>query len=59
MTFGKASARRVLVAAVAALTLAAGSAVVSAQSGESTRSASSWPVPVGSPTPTHHGRGLS
>ncbi|MEV5721697.1 hypothetical protein AB0L41_48270 [Amycolatopsis mediterranei] len=59
MTFGKASAKLLLVAAAAALALGAGITVVSAQSGEITRSASSWPVPVGSPTPTHHGRGLS
>jgi hypothetical protein len=57
MTFGKVWARRVLVAAIAALAFVAGNAVVPAQSGEVTRSASSWPKPVGSPTPTHHGHG--
>ena len=55
MTFGKAPARRMLVAVAAALAIVAGNAVVSASIGEATQSASSWPVPVGSPTPTHHG----
>ncbi|MGW4060833.1 hypothetical protein ACWEGE_21290 [Amycolatopsis sp. NPDC004747] len=56
MKFGKATARRVLVAAVAVLAFVAGNAVVS---GTVTSSAGSGPVPVGSPTPTHHGRGAS
>src|SRR5213079_1937259 len=57
MRFGKASVRRVLAAVVVALAIVAGNAVVSAWAGDAGVSASSGPVPVGSPTPTHHGHG--
>lgn len=55
MRFGKAWVRRVVAAVVAALAIVGGNAVVSAWAGDAGASASSWPVPVGSPTPTHHG----
>lgn len=59
MTFGKASARRVVVAVAATLAFVAGSGAVTALTAEAAQPASIWPKPVPSPTPTHHGHGPS